>query len=109
MVELVDTIETRALGLSFREGLSASSGMLFIFEDTEEHGFWMKDMRFPIDIAWLDEDFCIIHIEQNLAPSTYPTVYEPNAPARYVLEVSAGFFESRNAQKGDCIEAPARW
>jgi uncharacterized protein len=68
--------------------------MLFVFENEAEHIFWMKDMRFPIDIIWLDSNKTIIHIEHNVQPCSFgsfcPT-YKPDGNSLYVLETVAGF------------------
>ena len=48
-VEIANTDDKRALGLSGRDGLDADSGMVFLFEQKNHHAFWMKDMEFPIE------------------------------------------------------------
>ena len=62
-VDVADTVYTQAKGLSNRQSLGYNEGMLFIFKDVDIHGFWMKDMLFPIDIIWMDENLKINHIE----------------------------------------------
>lgn len=99
-VAIADTQELRALGLSFTEPLSEGQGMFFIFETLDIHGFWMKDMRYPIDIIWFSEDMQVVHIEKNVLPSTYPDILFPTSFAKYVLEVPAGFSTAKNIQKG---------
>src|SRR6476619_2143774 len=44
----------RALGLGYREGLAAGTGMLFLFEGPEPQSFWMRGMLFCIDIIWIE-------------------------------------------------------
>ena len=75
-----------------------------MFEKPEKEGFWMKDMKFSIDIIWIDENMSVIHIEKSLSPDTYPKVYYPESPAKYVLEVSAGQADSLGLKIGDKIE-----
>src|SRR3989338_8221873 len=75
--------------------------MLFIFDKPDNYGFWMKDMRFPIDIIWLDQNFKVVHVEKSVATSTYPKVFYPSGPATYVLEVNSGISDSINLQIGD--------
>lgn len=104
ILEIADTDQKRSLGLSGREGLASGTGMLFIFEEAGFHGFWMKNMRFVIDIAWLDDDFCVVTLARSLAPDTYPTVFVPDAPARYAIEVPSGFLRSHNVSKGSCFD-----
>ncbi|MGK5095088.1 DUF192 domain-containing protein [Deltaproteobacteria bacterium TL4] len=91
-VDIADTQEKRTLGLGFRSHLPQGRGMLFIFEQRELHGFWMKNMSFPIDIIWLD-NYRIIHIEPNIQPSPegepLPT-FKPDKLSNFVLEIGAG-------------------
>jgi uncharacterized protein len=88
------TGEQKTRGLSVKDTLNENEGMLFVFENEAEHIFWMKDMRFPIDIIWLDSNKTIIHIEHNVQPCSFgsfcPT-YKPDGNSLYVLETVAGF------------------
>src|SRR5215203_893119 len=54
------TNEQRTKGLSVKDGLAENEAMLFVFDNEAEHTFWMKDMKFPIDIIWIDSDKTII-------------------------------------------------
>lgn len=108
-IDVVNTDAEREKGLSGRLNLEDGEGMLFIFENEGYYGFWMKDMNFPIDIAWLNKDKKIIHIEKNVAPDTYPTVFfaqKNDLPilSLYVLETKAGFFEKSKIKIGDIAE-----
>src|SRR3989344_1386739 len=87
---LADTPELREKGLSGQASLAEGEGMLFIFPKSGTYGFWMKDMRFPIDIIWIDAEKKILGIEKDISPGSFPTVFYPPAPASYVLEVPAG-------------------
>lgn len=88
-VEIADTEAKREQGLSGRASLPPGEGMLFEFAADTKPAFWMKEMNFPLDIAWLDPDFKIIGVERNVAPATYPQTFSPPRPIRYVLEVNA--------------------
>ena len=83
-------------GLGRRDSLPADEGMLFVFPKPDRYGFWMKDMRFPIDIIWLDAQGHVITVAGSVATSSYPGVFYPSAPATYVLETNAGFAASHN-------------
>jgi len=90
--ELAVTDAERQLGLMFRPKINDDQAMLFIFEKEGIHSFWMKNMRFSIDILWLDKDRRIVHVEEQVpacgqdpCPS-YPT----SQPARFVLEIRSG-------------------
>lgn len=103
-IEVADTQATRAQGLSGRDALAGDSGMLFVFGSDDRHGFWMKDMKFAIDILWLGADGTIVDVASNVGPDTYPTIFEPAQPARFVLEVPAGYTATRGWGIGTRLE-----
>src|SRR3989344_6562762 len=57
IVEIADTDVTRENGLSDRLTLPENAGMLFIFNTDDYHHFWMKDMNFPLDLIWIDDNW----------------------------------------------------
>jgi len=90
-VEFVTTDEARQRGLGGRESIPSDYGMLFVFPKSDKYGFWMKDTLVPLDMFWLDEGGKVVYMAQNVATSSYPTVFYPTVPALYVLETMAGF------------------
>lgn len=102
-VELVLTPAERAKGLSGRKSLAVDNGMLFVFETPGIYSFWMADMFFPIDIIWIDEQKKIVHIENNVLPESFPTTYTSSEPAKYVLEVPAGFSDKAGLLVGNPV------
>ena len=91
-VEVSDTPEKRSLGLGKRDKLENGWGMLFVFEKQIPHSFWMKNMRFPIDIIWLDNQR-IVELAENVPPpqeGESPKVMEPHLPSNFVLELESG-------------------
>jgi uncharacterized membrane protein (UPF0127 family) len=103
-VDVADTPAKEALGLGGRESLKEGEGMWFVFSRADAYGFWMKDMKFPIDIIWLDENSKILTIASAVAPETFPKVFYPSGDALYVLEVPANFAEKSHFQIGDKAE-----
>jgi uncharacterized membrane protein (UPF0127 family) len=101
---IAQTEEERNQGLSGRTSLAQNEAMLFIFDTIGYYGFWMKDMHFAIDMIWLDQNFKVVSIQPNVTPESYPTVYQPTAPALYVLETNAGFAAQHNIQYGDKLD-----
>lgn len=94
-VEVADTPEARELGLSGRSGLSEDEGLLFVFDAPGNYAFWMKDMKFAIDIIWLDQQGVVVNVENNVTPESYfetnpPKVFINRPAAAYVLELPAG-------------------
>jgi uncharacterized membrane protein (UPF0127 family) len=92
-IETATTNQEQDRGLGGRSHLDQDQAMIFLFEQAGSHGFWMKDMHFPIDIIWLDDKKSIVHIEKSVSPDSYPTVFSSPTPARYVIEVAAGTSE----------------
>jgi uncharacterized membrane protein (UPF0127 family) len=88
--EVADDNAERERGLSGRDGMPEDQGMLFIFEQPSTACFWMKDMRFDLDILWFDEGGKLVYQRHNLSPQTYPESYCPPALAKYVVELTAG-------------------
>jgi len=105
-VDIADTPALQELGLSFREKLNANEGMLFVFQKPMPYGFWMKDMKFPIDIIWFDANRHIVDVWENAEPSSYPYVFTARTPAQFVLEVPAGFFSKYDLELGNTLEIP---
>ena len=89
-LEFADTEQKREQGLSGRASLPKDSGLLFTFDKPDYHGFWMKDMKFPIDIVWLNDKKEMLSITRNLQPKSYPKIFYPPQEVRYVLEINTG-------------------
>lgn len=89
-VELAISDKQQQRGLSYREQLPANAGMLFVFKQPTKPGFWLKEMKFPLDIIWLDENRNVVYLHKNLSPQTYPKIFQSPLPVKYVLEIDAG-------------------
>jgi hypothetical protein len=101
---IADNDEKRSKGLGGFESLRENQTMLFKFDETGSHGFWMKDMNFAIDIIWMDEYYGILLIEENVTPSTYPRTFGNDVASRYVLETRAGFVKEHAVKIGDVLQ-----
>lgn len=99
-VEIAESLEGKQKGLSGRNFMRENSGMLFVFSQPDFYSFWMKDMEFPIDIIWLDENLRIINIEKNITPDTFPKKFIPQRPAKYALEVNGGWSDKNKVKDG---------
>ena len=102
-VLVADTSKKRTLGLSGREELNTGHGMLFVFETSGDHPFWMKDMNFAIDILWINEHNEIIHILEKVSPETYPTAFTSPEDALFVLELPMGTVAEAGIKLGDKV------
>ncbi len=108
-VEVSDTFASRQLGLSYRDSLGEGSGMLFVFDSYNIQYFWMKDMKFPLDIIWIKDD-TVVDISKNVpipmsraSLNQLPT-YSPKEKVNYVLEVNAGFADKNKVKIGDKVK-----
>jgi uncharacterized protein len=107
VADISATNEQRTKGLSVKEDLAENEAMLFVFGNEAEHTFWMKDMKFPIDIIWIDSNKTIVHIEHNLQPCSFEVLcptYTPNDESLYVLETIGGFAKKYDIVKGTKVE-----
>ncbi len=102
-IEVADSKSEREKGLSDAEYIDNDHGMYFIFDEPDYHGIWMKNMKFPIDIIWISEGQQVVHIEQAVSPKTFPKVFEPKKPAKFVLEVDSGFVRRNGIKLGDLV------
>lgn len=64
--------------------------MLFEFKEVGQYGFWMKDMKYPIDIIWIDENLHEVFRASSVPADSYPKVFSSPVPAKYVLETNLG-------------------
>ncbi len=100
-VDVADEPHEQTRGLSGREYMAEDEGMIFIFQESIIPPFWMKDMKFGLDIIWIDSENTIIGIEKNVSPDTFPKTFSPPLPVKYVLEVSAGWSDKNKIKIGD--------
>ena len=91
-------------GLSIKDSLKENEGMLFVLPYPSRRGFWMKNMKFSIDIIWLNTKKRIIHIEKSLEPCiSHCHVFYPKEESKYVLETVAGFTDKHNLKEKDIV------
>jgi len=104
-IELAQTSAKRERGLMFRQSLDKDRGMLFIFEQSGIHNFWMKNTLIPLDIVWIDSNNEIVFISENTPPCAADScpLISPTQNARYVLEINAGQIKKISAKIGDQV------
>lgn len=101
-VGIAQDATSRAKGLSGKSSIAPDGGLLFVFDTEEKWGIWMKDMNFPIDIVWLDASKDVVHIVKNADPAlSSDYTFEPEKPAKYVLELTAGATSQYSIKIGD--------
>ena len=99
--------QERETGLSKTKSLSQDQGMIFLFPKPDYYSFWMKNMKFPIDIIYIKSD-TIVTIKDNVQPpkndKESPAIYTPTGPSNKVLEIQAGFSKKYNFKNGDKVQ-----
>ncbi|HVZ59092.1 MAG TPA: DUF192 domain-containing protein [Patescibacteria group bacterium] len=107
-LDVADTEQKRETGLSGKTGLSDNQGMLFLFDEPGIPSFWMKGMKFPLDIIFLNNNKIVTIYKNVPAPKTTTeiptTYYQPTAPANKVLELKAGSADKYNLHNGDAVQ-----
>jgi uncharacterized protein len=103
-IEIAKTPEELKTGLMNRESLCQKCGMLFIFTNEGKKSFWMKNTKIPLDIIYVNEQDTVIKIHKDTTPfQTHPT-YNSGKPAKYVLEVNAGYSKKIDLKVNDKID-----
>ena len=106
-VLVANTPERRFVGLGGRPSLGDYDGMLFLFDESQQYPFVMRDMEFSIDILWIDNGRIV-----DIAPEAIPEPgkpeeqlmrYYPRQPATTVLEVPAGWSATHGVVIGDYV------
>lgn len=105
-VAIADTDALKQRGLSNRESLAPEAGMLFVYSNQDIRYFWMKDMKFSLDVIWIAGDK-VIGVQENIpfqSKDGQVVRFQSNAPADMVLEVSAGWIKSHKTRVGDRVD-----
>lgn len=106
-VELAKSDMEKQIGLSKNETLAENQGMLFLFDTPDYYSFWMRDMKFPIDIIFINGNKVTTIISNALPPSqnggSLPT-FQPKEKSDKVLEVNAGIAKKYNITEGSTID-----
>ena len=104
---LADTPEKTEKGLMFVKHLPTDEGMLFIFDKSDTHYFWMKNTLIDLDIIFISPQGYITQ-QYEQVPHTYTYTPDSEIPVvpgegQYVLEAAAGTIMRHNLKKGDKI------
>ncbi len=89
-----------------RTSLAPDRGMLFIFQKTSRHKFWMKNTLIPLDMIWLDQDKRIIYIEKRVPPCKTRDCpfYGPTQKSLYTLEIDSGMADRYGLKVGMILD-----
>ncbi len=105
MVELALTPQEQSQGLMHREAMGEREGMLFVFNGTALHNFWMKNTPLPLDIIFIRADQTIAHIAERTVPFSEALI-PSKVPVRSVLELPGGSAERIGISIGDLVSHP---
>ena len=106
-VEVADTERTREKGLMFRTHLGENKGMIFYFDRTGYHAFYMYNTRIPLSVIFLNESLKIVDIQDmspctEVNPSACP-IYTPRGACKYAIEVNPEFVRKHGIKTGDLV------
>jgi uncharacterized membrane protein (UPF0127 family) len=109
--EIADTPQAHSIGLSRHASLATDRGMLFVYPAEQRLSFWMPpEMKFNLDLIFLDKDRRVIHMIHNAPPCPDPTgfdcpSYGPGSkPGLYVVEIVTGKAKKLGLKLGDQLE-----
>jgi len=92
-VSIANTPESLQKGLMHEKSMDSNKGVLLVFDESAQHGIWMKNTHIPLDVIWVTESGTVVEV-QRLEPYDEEIKY-PHTPARYVLELNAGEFTGK--------------
>jgi len=101
-IEIAESDQARSQGLMYRDKLAQNSGMFFLFDNEALRYFYMRDTKISLDIIFVNTQKKIVHIRRNAVPYSLE-ILPSKIPARYAIEVNAGFCEKHGIAVGDCI------
>ena len=104
-VEVAETPEQHERGLTGRASLPEDEGMVFVFFEERDTGFWMKDTSIPLSVAFFDAEGTIVRI-LDMDPCTDDPcpVYDPGTGYMGALEVNQGAFDEWDIEEGDHLQ-----
>ena len=104
-LEIADNLRNQQRGLMYRESLPADRGMIFVFSEEEPRAFWMANVKFPLDILFLDKDGTVVSISQMKEFDEHTT--PSGKPAKYAIELNRDAAHAAGVNVGDRLSIPA--
>lgn len=104
--EVANTTFERREGLSNRESLNDSNGMLFLFPKEDTYSFWMKDTKIPLDIIWLKNKQIVEITTLQAQSGNHIPSHTPSHTADSVLEINAGLADKHGLAVGAQLNWP---
>jgi uncharacterized membrane protein (UPF0127 family) len=108
VADVVDTPDSREIGLMCVTKLKPNYGMLFVFPEEANFNFWMKNTLVSLDIVWIRSDKTVSVVHERMKKSRVDTpdrdVAVASGRGQYVLELPAGAAAKRGLKAGDRLE-----
>jgi uncharacterized membrane protein (UPF0127 family) len=102
-VEIAENDHDRQRGLMYRKSMPDDRGMIFWFQEKDNHAFWMHNTCIPLDMLYIDGDGLIVGIEEN-TPTMSDDTFEVGCPSQYVLELNAGWARAHGVRAGQKVK-----
>jgi len=109
-VELADSESERQRWLTFRnERLGPDSGLLLIYDNPDLYSLWLLNIRYPLDLIWLDQFGDVVYIKENANPcdnilDASVCTFKNTIPAKFVLTTDSGFVSKNNITSNSRLE-----
>lgn len=97
--QLALTDDERARGLMHRKALAPDHGMLFVFPDARQRGFWMRNTSIPLDIGYFDDDGRLLEVHR-MYPYDETSVPSRSHRIQFALEMNQGWFQANDIRPG---------
>jgi uncharacterized protein len=98
-VALAQTEQERNTGLMDVRHMPFDTGMYFIFDEEAPRSFWMANTPLSLDILFVNSEHRIVRIHTRTIPFSERQI-RSGLPARYTLEVNAGFVSEFDIREG---------
>lgn len=103
VLEIADTDETRAVGLSKRASLAEGRGMFF----DRAGAYWMKDVNFPLDLTFVTKEGEVLETVSMPVDKGGVFHYSPSrenaAKAAHAIETPMGYMAAHGIVPGDTV------
>lgn len=107
-VEVMQRSIDMSRGLMFRDSLPSDHGMLFLYAAPGSYQYWTFQVKFPIDIVWLDQNHRVVEVAASVPPCTSASAqqcpfYGGHEKSQYVIEMGAGMAEKYGIDPGKMV------
>lgn len=104
-LQIANDEQEREIGLMYVPSMPADHGMIFVFPDEDDRGFWMKNTAIALDVLFVDAQGKIVSIG-TMKPFNLVSTYS-DGPAKYVIELNAGVAAKLKLAQGQQLAIPA--